>query len=51
MLITYSNVEKICTAAGPLCNWVCAMERYFWVTKAVDPLREKLKDANGNYHY
>eukprot|EP00736_Rhodelphis_marinus_P006943 Rmarinus@m.24609 len=41
-----SKASKACTS---ICEWVLAMEKYYHVSKAVEPKREKLKEAQAVY--
>jgi dynein heavy chain len=40
-----SVIAHVSKAAKSICQWVRAMEKYYWVAKAVAPKRQKLKEA------
>ena len=39
------QISRVSKAATSLCQWVRAMEKYFWVSKAVAPKRARLQEA------
>jgi dynein heavy chain len=40
-----SVISRVSTAATSMCQWVRAMEKYFWVAKSVAPKRAQLAEA------
>ena len=42
------TVEKISTAAGSLCEWVIAMDKYARISRNIEPKRNKLQQAETN---
>ncbi|PRP87942.1 putative dynein heavy chain [Planoprotostelium fungivorum] len=43
---TPAYVEKASVACKSLCAWVRAIEHYYWVSKAVEPRKKRLEEAN-----
>ncbi|KAI9144540.1 dynein heavy chain and region D6 of dynein motor-domain-containing protein [Paraphysoderma sedebokerense] len=40
-----SVISKVSKAATSICAWVRAMEKYYWVSRAIEPKRARLKEA------
>ncbi|KAJ1514588.1 Dynein heavy chain 1, axonemal [Coelomomyces lativittatus] len=38
-------ISKVSKAATSICAWVRAMEKYYWVSRAIEPKRARLKEA------
>ncbi|KXS21750.1 hypothetical protein M427DRAFT_107149 [Gonapodya prolifera JEL478] len=40
-----AQIARVSKAATSMCQWVRAMEKYYWVSRSVGPKRAKLKEA------
>ncbi|KAJ1569497.1 Dynein heavy chain 1, axonemal [Cladochytrium tenue] len=40
-----SVISRVSKAATSMCQWVRAMEKYYWVSRSVAPKRERLQEA------
>ncbi|KNE63057.1 hypothetical protein AMAG_08223 [Allomyces macrogynus ATCC 38327] len=38
-------ISKVSKAATSICAWVRAMEKYYWVSRSIEPKRARLKEA------
>lgn len=38
-------IQRVSKAATSMCQWVRAMEKYYWVSRSVEPKRERLRGA------
>ncbi|KAL7746739.1 hypothetical protein RI367_007902 [Sorochytrium milnesiophthora] len=40
-----SVISKVSKAATSICAWARAMEKYYWVSRSIEPKRERLREA------